>query len=222
MASSSYIPSRDGDLALWAQAFAAGITANPTAYGLDATIAAGIQSAVDQFIAALGIATNPETRTKPTVADKDGEKVAMLELCRYYAQHIKANLGISDELKEAIGVPLTDSLPTPVPAPTTQPLLSIIGATPLQHTLRYADASTPDKRAKPAGATGLLLFVAYGPTVPTDPETAKFVGLFGRQPMLVDHAAENAGKTAYYCARWTNSKGQMGPWSGWVHLIIAG
>ena len=87
----------------------------------------------------------------------------MLDIVRPYAQQIRANRGISNADKTALGLNVPDGTPTPVPAPSTSPILAVIGATPGEHTIRFADSATPDKRGKPFGAIGLQLFVAVGP-----------------------------------------------------------
>ena len=42
-----------------------------------------------------------------------------------------------------------------------------------------------------------------------------------RTPFVVQYGDEDAGKTAYYIARWVNNEGK-GPWSETVSATIAG
>jgi hypothetical protein len=48
-----YIPTPDAQFSLWAQAFAGGISANPSLYMLTPAQADSIQGVVDLFVAAL-------------------------------------------------------------------------------------------------------------------------------------------------------------------------
>lgn len=217
-----YIPTRDSVLLLWAQNFSSLITANPTMYGLgtgDATTIAGYTSA---YSAALTTAVDPSTKTKASVAAKDSAKATMLVTLRPYAQQIKNNLGVTNDAKVALGLNIPDPSRSPVPAPTTQPLLSIVGALPLQISLRFSDASTPDKRAKPKGVVGLQLFVYVGATVPTDPLAYQFAGIFTKQPFAVNFTGAQKGQLASLIGRWQTRTGLNGPWSSPVQMTIAG
>lgn len=220
--SASYIPSRDGDLSIWVTNFDVVIAANPGVYGLVAGDAVTIHSYVAAFNTALALAVNPSTKTQTTVAAKDGAKAAMLDIIRQYAQQIKSNFGVSNALKEALGLTINDTTKTPVVAPTTQPLITIVGALPLQISLRYADSASPDRRGKPSGALGMQLFVFLGPTPPTDPLEYRFSGFITTQPVAVDFNGADIGKKATFIARWQTRTGLVGPWSSPVSMSVAG
>jgi hypothetical protein len=141
-----------------------------------ASDAASISAYVAEFAEAMADCTDPATRTKAAVVAKDGAKASMLTVIRGYAQMIKRNAGVSNEAKIAIGVPVGDAGHTPVSSPATHPQLAVLGATPLTHTIRYSDPSSPKARAKPPGAAALLLFKYVGAEPPASPEQALFVG----------------------------------------------
>jgi hypothetical protein len=217
----SYIPTKDADLANWEDNFSTLITANPTNYGLLAGDAVAIAAAVLLFTNAFTVATNPTTRTSATIATKDAQKAASTVTCRYFAQLIRNNNGVSDALKIGLGLNLPDPTPSPIPPPATSPIITIVAATPLQLTLRYADQNTPDSRRKPDGVTALELFVAPSATVIVDPATLPFNGLVTRQPYPVNFVSGDVGKTAYIAGRWVNRKGQVGPWSNVATFTVA-
>jgi len=215
-----YIPSKDADLADWSNNFSTLITAAPTTYGLVAGDATNISDVVDPFLAAYAIIVVPATKTVVTVADKNTTKFAMLSVVRGYAQRVAVNPGVSDSDKIALGLNLHGTPPTPVPPPTTIPLLSLLGATPLNFTLRYADELTPDKRSKPFGAVRLDTFVKIDTAPKVDPEDSLYYGGFTKQPAFVTFAPEDAGKYATIWGRWATRKGDVGPWSAPVSQII--
>src|SRR5688572_7236644 len=166
MPTNDYIPRNDANFSLWAQAFAGGITADPARYMLTAAQAASIQGVVDNFVAALLVASTPETRTSQTIADKDDARSIAESMCRQYAIDIKNNEGITDGDKLAIGVRPINPDREPIDVPTTQPLLNIVGQLPGQQTLHYADSTTPASSAKPFGASELQLFLGIGTEEP--------------------------------------------------------
>jgi hypothetical protein len=216
-----YLPGTDEGALTWMQNFSSGITANPALYQLMAADATTISSAVTAFATALAVSSNPATRTPVTVATKDDAKTSAEQVCRQYAQMIKLNAGISDPDKIAIGVPPVNTTRSPIPAPSSSPLLDVIGATPGQHTLRFADSGSPDSRKKPFGAMNLQLFRVVGTAPANTPDDADFVGAITKNPVEVGFDFSEAGKTATYFARWANRRGEVGPWSAPVSMTIA-
>jgi GAF domain-containing protein len=67
----------------------------------------------------------------------------------------------------------------------------------------------------------LLLFRTIGTAATTDPEAAKFVGKFTKNPMAVTYESADNGKIATYFARWTSRRGGMSNWSAPASLAIA-
>lgn len=217
----SYIPDRDPEARAWLNTFAAGITANPGLYQQAPADAAAIQAAVDAFEAAYLVAIDPATRTPVSVSNKDETRNSAEQICRQYAKLIKYNGGISNQDKIAIGVPPVNTDREPIECPQTSPLLNVIASTPGAQTLRYADSMTPDSASKPVGAASLQLFVAIGDEIIADPDQAKFVGAFTKNPISVGFVPADNGRQATYYARWASRKGEIGPWSAPVTLAIA-
>lgn len=208
-----YIPPDDDGFRTWAENFAQNISANPPLYMFTAAQAASIQGVVDDFVAALAVATNELTRTKPTIIAKDDARSIAETLCRQYAILIKDNTGITDEDKVAVGVRPINPNRDPIECPQTSPLLNILANTPGTQTLRFADTNTPDSRAKPFGASELQLFLAIGTEEPAPLSSADFYGKFTRNPIAVDFNETDDGKMATYYARWASVRGEVGPWS---------
>jgi hypothetical protein len=218
----NYIPSTDSDLSLFADQFGAYCTGNYASLGMTGAQADDLADLVQIFDAALALARAPETKTKATVAAKDAAKANMLLSLRYWAQLIKTSPGISNEVKATLGLNIDDKQPTPVPAPSTTPLISIVGAIPLSHSLRFADSATPDKRSKPAGAILLELRCSVGTVEPQDIDAVPLRALYSRNPVTVTFDGDDVGKTAWYYARWVTKTGLVGPWSSLVSFTVAG
>jgi hypothetical protein len=216
-----YIPSDDAQFGIWAQAFASGISTNPPLYMMTQAQAASIQAAVNDFIAKLAIARNENTRTKPTVIDKDNSRAACESLCRSYAILIKENEGIDDGDKVRIGVRPVNPSRERRDCPQSAPLMNILGNTPGCQTLRFADSNTPDSKAKPFGASELQLFMAVTTAEGAPLSDAKFIGKYTKNPIAVEFGAEDDGKIATYYARWSSVRGDTGPFSLPVSMRVA-
>ncbi len=86
----------------------------------------------------------------------------------------------------------------------------------LRHTLRYADESTPTRRARPRGTIGAEVWVRVSPPgdpPPSDPSDLKFLLLSTRTPAAIEFTGPDGGKTAHYMVRWLSTRGEAGPWS---------
>ena len=216
-----YIPSKDTDFRTWAVNFATNIAAAPAVYMMTVAEATGVTNAVNLFVAKLAIADNELTRTKQTIANKDDARSIAESLCRQYAMLIKDNAGITDGDKLSIGVRPENPSREPIDCPTTPPLLNILGNLPGTQTLRFADTTTPDSKAKPFGASELQLYLGIGTTELAPLSACQFYGKFTRNPIEVDFDETDDKKTATYYARWASVRGEVGPWSLPVTMTIA-
>lgn len=215
-----YLPSKEMDLAGWVLNFAQLIAASPSTYGLMVSDATEITLVQNNFAVALALATNPGTKTRASVTDKDAKKATMLAVIRPYAQTIKRNLGISNLVKANLGLTIDATTNTPVPAPTTFPILAVTAIQSLRHILRFSDSASPDKRGKPKGAERMQLFRYVGTTPPASTDQMAFVADITKQPVTVSQASGDAGKFAYYAARWATRTGLTGPFSAVISAAI--
>lgn len=219
--SSSYIPQRESDMDNWLNNFKTLIAATPTAYSLTTSDATSITNGYNSWHTAYLAAVNPTTRTTATVATKNTQKALVLTLVRGYADTIRVNSAVSDALKIGLGLRVRDTVPTPVPPPSTYPMLSLQGMGVGVQDIRAADQLTPAKRSKPVGSAGMLIFRAVAEAPVTDPSQCAFLAFASKTDLKSNFTSADNGKTATYFARWTNSKGEMGPWSPGVSMPIA-
>jgi hypothetical protein len=221
----SYIPPKDADFDVWLQNFTTLLTATPTDYGLvagDATVCAAQYTAWHPAYLA---ATNPATRTAPTVAAKDGARVTAVNTIRPYAQQISKNMAVSDLLKVGIGVNLPNNVPVPIPAPLTSPALLLQSASPQVHQLQYRDSTTPLTKAKPFGAVGIEIWRSVGTVAATDPAQCSLYETWTKTPNTSQFDVGDVGKTATYFGRWVTRSGpggsnQPGPWSARLVVVV--
>jgi hypothetical protein len=216
-----YIPTQDASFVQWARNFSTLLSADPPLYGLTAPDAAVVAGQFAIFDAAYQAAIDPITRTQLTVLEKDGEKVTMLGIARLYAAQIRANEGVADEDKTALGLHIPDPTPTPIPTPTTYPLISVLLAASGIHQLFLTDQTTPDTKAKPQGVAGCLLYALAAATPRELTITDPVYGIVTRADYTADTSAFTPGQHAMYAARWFNRKGELGPIGPTASFIVA-
>ncbi len=217
----SWLPTNDTALDPFINNFQTLIAGSPTSYGLVAADATAITAAYTSWHAAFLAATNPTTRTKGTVATKNTQKANVLGVVRRYATIIRANLGVSDALKVGLGLTIRDTSPSPVPPPSTKPELAITKIDTGYQSVTARDEGSAAPRARPVGSVGLLIYRAVGTTAATLPSEATFLTFIGRPDVQSTFDNADRGKIATYFARWTNARGEVGPWSNPVSAAIA-
>lgn len=215
-----YIPSTDSGFLAWSENFDTLITATPTAYGLTAPQAAAYAALHATYAAAYAAATNPITRTPVTIAAKDTAKAAAIAMARELAQIVKADPDTTDEQLTELGITVDKFPPTPVPTPSTFPLLDFLRATPGEHQLQYRDSETPTTKRKPDGAVAMEVWREIGTAVAPTPADASFFGDVTKSPFVIDYTEADRGKISTIFARWKTRTGKVGPWSDGVSFEI--
>ena len=221
---STFLPSKDQDLNAWAANFDTKITATPTAYGLIAGDATAFHGLAQDFDARLAAAVNPATRTKVTIQQKEISRAALRAKARALARIVNAYPAITNAQRAELGLTVRDTIPTPIPAPATQPVVNIEGSGGGQSLLRLADETSPNRRAKPSGVFGALIYGKIGPATDPAPVTvhdAQFMGVATKTVHTVDLPSGSAGKTLWILAQWMNERGQPGPTSVVASAMIA-
>jgi hypothetical protein len=218
-----YIPARNANLLTWSLNFSTLLTAAPATYGVTAADATSIAAEYTALAAAYALITSPSTKTATTVQAYNAAKVTALALFRPYAVQISINAGVSPSNKVALGVNPRTSVPTPITAPTTNPVLTPISTSTGGTILRSRDSSaSPSVKSKPYGVIALQLYGMVSATPVTDPTTLPFLGPETKSPWTQALGSSAAGKTAYFAARWQTRKGLVGPWSPIISYVVAG
>ena len=218
----NYIPQKDGNFDTWFQQFSVYLSANYAALGVDLPTANNIAANYATWTAAYSASIGGSTRGPATVSAKNAARAAATVNIRIVAQLVNNNPTVTDDQRVALGITVRKTTKTPVPAPTTSPLLTFIAATPLSHTLRFADQSTPASRALPFGAIALELHVYISATPPPPDAPATRVLTATKNPLGVTFLTANAGLNAYYKGYWRTRTGLLGPASNIINQLIIG
>jgi len=210
-------PDKDQDLDVWGTNFDVRITATPTAFGITAGDATAFHTLRLDFTTRLATSLDPTTRTKGTVAAKNTSKRALVAKARSLIKLITAFPPLTPTQRADLGLNAKDVTPTPVPPPATKPMLSVDP----DGTLRIVDETMPDRRGKPSGVNGAVVFAKVDGPPPTTVDDAKFSALATRNRIPLALPSGSNGKTLYVLARWYNERGELGPVSAVASTTIA-
>lgn len=217
-----WIKSKQSELVAQCQDVSAKITAAPASYSLLPADAVALAALVTAFVTAYGLWADPATKTAVVTEQKNLAKDNLIALMRSYGRRISANPNISDDLKVGLGLNIRDN-PSPVPAPSSKPVLTVLSVSERTVRLKIADENTPNKRAKPAGATEYEIFTHAGDSAPADISLWTYQGQGTKATVDVTVADSVAsGSVVWIIARWCSRRGLPGPKGSPVNAVVVG
>jgi hypothetical protein len=209
-----YIPAADGEFDAWQINFIMYASANAAALGLDPLVdippltAAQTTWTTDRAANAAAQAAAQSARQA-----KEAARGGLEGVIRPLVARLQASSPVDDAERQALGITVRDTIPTPVGPPTTRPVVSVDTSQRLQHTISFADEATPTRKAKPAGVRGAQIWVKIGDPAPLDPSELTFLANDTRTPYVAAFEGADANKVAHYMLRWESTRGETGPWS---------
>jgi|SRR5688572_2610801 hypothetical protein len=218
----SWLPLTDQDLRAFCTAFLATITPVPATYGYVVGDVTSLTSAVEGYTDALAVVDEPSTRTRVTVAAKQMAKDALVALMRsLYKKANAANL--TDDKREALGLPIVDAEPTPIPAPTKKPGIAIVKRDENLVTIQLFDPEDPNRRGRPDGVGGAAIFTHVGDEAPTAEADWTFEGNTTRMRVNIEFANTVApGSKVWITAFFFNPRAMSGPAATPVSTYLPG
>jgi hypothetical protein len=204
-------------------------------WNIPAAELAALQAQVHEAAALLEQAQSSARTAVVTAACRAAFKALIVRM-RLFKSHYFLIPPLTDEDYISLELRPRDTAHTPIPSPTAQAEADITrpGVHLLKLHLRPVSGSPPDPRRAdygyriyygvlPPGGAGmeaaagakreLLKVPAAGSELPH----SRFIR---RQKELFDFPAEDSGKTAYFCVRYENAKGEPGPWGPLFSSII--
>lgn len=228
-----YIPTTDEGFDTFQDNFIAGVQPNLAAWEIPNADFDALETLQTVWVAAWDVAKNKDTRSRADVRAKvDAREAYQSALRKFVQQWLAFNDKVSDAQREALGLKVRDTEPTPAPVPDRAPDITIAEIRHLSHQLRLTDPENPHTQAKPKGVAEIEVFRVISPqkaepvptpspAPPTDIGQYRFVGNATRFLYTVEYAMSDVGKTVWYIARYVNTRGEAGPWSNAVNATVA-
>jgi hypothetical protein len=213
---------KQADIVSGAANMAAILVADGAGMGVSPTQISGFGAFNTVLQSSWTTSVTPETRTPVSI---EATRIAiknMRENAIALNALIRANPAVTDAQLIGLGL-LPRTTRTPRPAEMTAPSVeveSVVGRL-VKLNIRQAGA---EKRARPIGSAGALVYSFIGPAAPSDPSAYKFEGLASKgnevEVLFPDDTA--SGATAWISAAWVSQRGQRGFASTPVQVTIQG
>lgn len=207
-----WVPAKESELVTFSTSFAAQIALDPTAYGLTLTESDDFTALNDAWVAAYNAAKNSPTRGELTIQQKNDAKAAMLPQLRSLGMFIQNRPATTNAQRVLLGLTVPVVEPSPVPVPSSTPMILVEDRLDRSVTLRFKDRDNPDNDGKPEGVTGLTLFSYVGMEEPAEDADWKFETNTSRVTQTVTFPESVPyGSRVWFTAFWYNTKAESGP-----------
>jgi hypothetical protein len=216
-----YLPRPDAQFLAWLVNFKTQVnTIGPVVLGLTVADETALTAATDSLQTKLPLATDPATRGKKTIFEKDEAKRAAAALVRTLVRRVQVATGVTNDMRLALGI----NIPKPRTRrerPTVKPKIDLISREGTSVFARFHDGSG-SKRGKPADVTELLVFSYVGPVAPLEPAEWTTVEVTGKTLVRVDFPTDlPAGTRVWITGCYRNAAG-TGPGADPLGTVLAG
>lgn len=203
--SNAYIATVSGDLASYAPLLAADMT--------------GIGGMRDNYGDSILDADQKREASKgATVTQNNNRKLLLAEL-RRQRDLLKAN-GCPEDKFAALGFPTGGGPSGEGASSVTVPIATVDTSKRLQHTINWADASSPNIKRRLKGVKGCQIWNKVDGALPGSEIDCNFLALDSATPYTVQYPPEHAGKTVHYMLRWQFNDDTVSPWGETVSATI--
>ena len=217
-----YMPQADGDFNNWIHNFDDFVTANLAKFHLVAGDMTPVHALRLQWDTDYAANNTLQIAAGAGATKKESTKGSLKGAVRTVVNKFAKDKTVADADRAAAGTTVPDTTPTPVGPPTTAPIGRVETTNIREHTVHFADSTTPTSKAKPAGVRGCQIWLKIGTTPPASQSEMHYEATDTKTPQDVHFEVSDVGKTAYYWLRWENTKGETGPWSAMVSATITG
>jgi hypothetical protein len=222
MHSTDYIPHEEASFVPWANNFVSQVTQKGAAWGISDAEKTKLTEYHDTFVQKYDTAMNPATGTQAAIQEKNDAKDDFIAyIRRIYRMRILHSDTVTKADRDLLQVPIHDTINTPIPPPSTAPLLTTDTSVHLQHKLKAVDSVATRKRGGlPAKVRGVEIWRKIDGAQPADDSEFSYLATSTSSTHVESYALGCAGKIVWYRCRWVNGRNQPGPWSEIVSAIV--
>ena len=219
MSKNRTIPTKDADFNVWQETMATAVEENSTNWNLDAGwLTTSFRPAAAKWRLAWAKYENPATRTSLITGDKREARAGYEKQLTVLVANLKANTLVTDSERRELGINIRDTTPTPVPVPTSFPVVAIDSSQRRCITISFRDSET-NSAAKPKGVYGAEIRWLIAEERPEIDELTNS-DIDTRTPYTLEFTEAQRGKSIWICMRWQNTRGEKGKWGDIERAII--
>jgi hypothetical protein len=220
MSTKDYVPGNDREFSVWSKTLLDYAQANYAAWGVSAPNQALVAS-VSDFEVRLQKMDDPNRGKIDVIHKNEARKAAEKGMRNYVQGFLARNPSVTAADKEAMGLPVYDTIPTPVgdPVGLVTATVKYVNVGALELSINHVEGSPYDQRAN--YGVKIRYGVFSGDVLPVEEVSRLTESRFSRRKReLFTFDRKDSGKTACFCLRYENSKGKSGQWGPVVSAVI--
>jgi hypothetical protein len=213
----TYYPTNDQLLESYVTELLVKLTAVMTDLTLPATFDDALTAALAAFSTSLGTHVASQTQAQQDRVAKDADKATLISALTSVVNQLRSNPGFTDEMAVSLGLPVRDTVKTPIIPGTEVPTLSVDTSAPQHHKIVFVQLTGVglESIAKPEWARACRIMhaiVATGQPAPPI-EDMDFLASDTSNPYEWDIPGAQVGKDIWYRGAWETPRGEAGNWS---------
>ena len=217
-----YLPAREAQLVTWIGDFYRNLSTKPANYfGVSEQAIQEYNVSMTRFTDAYMLASNPDTRTGPTIEAKQMARKTLINSTRSLVDVMQAWPQMTDDKRRLLGITVRATRSTSTGRPGIKPYIEVAGVD--QNTITLRILQNKSVRAKPKGVIGAILFSAVAPTAPTTESGWFCQGNSTKSTVLVQFPdTVPPGSRVWFTAAYFNRKLETGPAANVVSTNLPG
>jgi hypothetical protein len=214
-----FIPNGDMQFNAWQANLMVKLNASAEVWNIPSTVINGLLEKQDWWQTAFAVSQDPTTRTRGTVKEKqEARKDYEKELRKQLKAYVTYNSRINDRQREEMELPVHKSTHTPAPVAPYAPWLR--ARTELLRHVTFDYGGSETSKSKPDGQHGLEMVWEIASEKPPHVRNLSHSTFDTHTPLTLEFDETERGSTLWYAARWENTRGEKGPWSEILSVII--
>jgi hypothetical protein len=223
MKTKDYLPRNDRQLLQWVINFLNRLSIILARLGFPLEVYDALQALRGDFEQKLDVAEAPSTRTKGAIDDKNvAKKKLEKDLRAAVLRYLTYNPDVTDKDHDDLGLPIHKTTRTPAEVAKTYPIGRADTGMLRRVIIHFADQSAGEEtsKAKPPGQHGAEIRWALSETPVVNVEDLTHSSFDTHTPFTLEFRGDERGKTIYFALCWENTRGEKGPYSPIISVII--
>ncbi len=198
------------------------VVANATDWGVLPAAVTNIVGIQATFTPLYALSTGKTTKSVGNTTNRDAYVTDFFypALETLYTKYLINNTSISAADKLAMGIHEPNTSRTPIPDPTTSPIMKVAGnGEDLLLVVTMRNAVT-HRIGKPAGVGFCEIWYTVDTPIPVEVTDTNLKTNISKSGGTMTFLGAQQGKKMYYFARWVTKNGHFGPWTGLLSATI--
>jgi len=216
-----FFPDDEPTMVAWSMNFAKRLQQQPGHFEVPVKTVEAFVDLQQQFVRAYELATTPQTRTGPGVANKNEKRRAMEHLARMIAVMLRGTTALSDVDRLALGLNVPKARVRHVRPPGNSPVVKVLGIQGKRVMISLSDSDRKTRRARPDEATGATLFYHVGESPPLNRDDWRYLICSTKTRLTIDFDQTlPTGTRVWISGWWKNRRDEAGPSSRPVSVCV--